>query len=104
MLYEVITLLRPENHRGPGQSDPDPLLPQQGDLLETPLLLGDCDQGEIFGVGGGPSHRDPVDFPLPDLLEIHRITSYNVCYTKLLRFPEGWGFGKPDVAWYNRFV
>ena len=43
------------------------------------------------------SHQDQVVALPPGAQVIARITSYNVCYTKLLRFTGDWGFQAEPV-------
>ena len=64
MLYEVITT-RSASRGRPGPGDPSGRIPGTGRLF-GPLLRENL------------ARRDP---------QAHRITSYNVCYTKLLRYP-----------------
>ena len=58
---------------------------------EHPALVGACNDGVVHGeriVAGHPEDVGDADF-LETFEQMTRITSYNVCYTKLLRLTKG---------------
>ena len=85
MLYEVITRWAENDPRLPDSLDEDH---QLGGLLGADRLHGASDPAAVgahrLDQTGGRRSCDPAERGL-ELLEGIRITSYNVCYTKLLR-------------------